>query len=242
MNFTKEKYGKCKGFTIVELVVVISVIGILSAVMLPTFANLISKSKLVRKHADFNSSYIQYFSAENENSLAKENIYFYDGEAFYKFDGNSYLLVLDDSGKCLTLDNADEFGLVFTDYTFNNISLYYLDTEISDSEVIPPMGDNLDSENTEGDNHPDEVLETEEQRFEKFNDFLSSFENIDYTFVVIGFKPEPDIELYTIYYVSYSDGEFTFELDADYTLADLTEEGYELLESDTSKNIYIFTI
>ena len=36
---------KKKGFTIVELVIVIAVVGILSAVLIPTFSNLIEKAK-----------------------------------------------------------------------------------------------------------------------------------------------------------------------------------------------------
>ena len=37
---------KKKGFTIVELVIVIAVIAILSAVLIPTFSNLIKKANL----------------------------------------------------------------------------------------------------------------------------------------------------------------------------------------------------
>ncbi len=42
---------KIKGFTIVELVIVIAVIGILSAILIPTFSNLIESSKLANDQA-----------------------------------------------------------------------------------------------------------------------------------------------------------------------------------------------
>ncbi len=44
-NFKKRTQGK-KGFTIVELVIVIAVIGILAAVLIPTFTSLIAKANL----------------------------------------------------------------------------------------------------------------------------------------------------------------------------------------------------
>ena len=40
-----------KGFTIVELVIVIAVIAILAAVLIPTFSNLVKKSQPVRRYS-----------------------------------------------------------------------------------------------------------------------------------------------------------------------------------------------
>ena len=54
--------NKKKGFTIVELVIVIAVIGILSAVLIPTFSKLISNAKETAKQAALNSAYTEYVS------------------------------------------------------------------------------------------------------------------------------------------------------------------------------------
>ena len=44
------KRNNKKGFTIVELVVVIAVIAILSAVLIPTFAGVIRKANVSKNH------------------------------------------------------------------------------------------------------------------------------------------------------------------------------------------------
>ena len=49
-----------KGFTIVELVIVIGVIGILSAILIPTFANLTGKAQVTAKQADLAAVYAEY--------------------------------------------------------------------------------------------------------------------------------------------------------------------------------------
>ena len=49
-----------KGFTITELVIVISVIAILSAVMIPTFSGLVNKSKDSAAVQGAKNAYTQY--------------------------------------------------------------------------------------------------------------------------------------------------------------------------------------
>ena len=49
-----------KGFTIVELVIVIGVIGILSAILIPTFANLTTKANEAALKSDLAAVYAQY--------------------------------------------------------------------------------------------------------------------------------------------------------------------------------------
>ena len=51
-----------KGFTIVELVIVIGVIGILSAILIPTFANLTSRAEETALQADLSGGYSAYAS------------------------------------------------------------------------------------------------------------------------------------------------------------------------------------
>ena len=67
-----------KGFTIVELVIVIAVIGILSAVLIPTFANLIGNAKEARAQAEVSNAYTAYLEAHaaDDEYLAQSNVYF----------------------------------------------------------------------------------------------------------------------------------------------------------------------
>ena len=57
----KTKTNK-KGFTIVELVIVIAVIGILSAILIPTFANLTTQAQSTALQSDLKGVYSTYAS------------------------------------------------------------------------------------------------------------------------------------------------------------------------------------
>ena len=85
------KRNNKKGFTIVELVIVIAVIAILAGVLIPTFAGIITKAQ--------DSAALQQASAANKALLAelinKDNVSLADDE------GDYYFLV---DGKCYTLD------------------------------------------------------------------------------------------------------------------------------------------
>lgn len=59
--------GNKKGFTLVELVVVIAIIGVLAAILVPTLMNYVKKSRL--KTANSNAKLI-YTSASNASAMA----------------------------------------------------------------------------------------------------------------------------------------------------------------------------
>jgi len=65
------KRNNKKGFTIVELVVVIAVIAILSAVLIPTFSGVTGKAKEAALKADLKAAYTQYAS---DKALAEEDV------------------------------------------------------------------------------------------------------------------------------------------------------------------------
>ena len=55
-----------KGFTIVELVIVIAIIAILAAILIPSFAGLIQKGKDAAALADARVIYSEYIAANDE--------------------------------------------------------------------------------------------------------------------------------------------------------------------------------
>ena len=77
------KRNNKKGFTIVELVVVIAVIAILAAVLIPTFSGVTEKAKGAALNADLNAAYSQYTS---EKSLEEEDV---ATVVYIKIAGNS---------------------------------------------------------------------------------------------------------------------------------------------------------
>ena len=56
-----------KGFTIVELVIVIAVIAILAATLIPTFSNVISKAKAAKIYLEADNIYKAYLTNELKN-------------------------------------------------------------------------------------------------------------------------------------------------------------------------------
>ena len=61
-----------KGFTIVELVIVIGVIGILSAILIPTFVNLTNKANAAREQEEVRNAYVAYSIDAQDGKLFEE--------------------------------------------------------------------------------------------------------------------------------------------------------------------------
>ena len=70
-----------KGFTIVELVIVIAIIAILAAVMIPTFSGVVSDAKDSAAISGANAAYTQYVSenAGTDAELLEDFIFVSDG-------------------------------------------------------------------------------------------------------------------------------------------------------------------
>lgn len=70
--------NKKRGFTIVELVIVIAVIGILSAILIPTFANLSQKAQDAALQQNLRNAYASYTAdkADKEDLKAEGEIVF----------------------------------------------------------------------------------------------------------------------------------------------------------------------
>ena len=78
------KKNNRKGFTTVELVIVIAVIAILATVLIPTFSNLIGKAEESNALQAASSAFKNY-TIENATTFSKETIYiFVDGGYVFK--------------------------------------------------------------------------------------------------------------------------------------------------------------
>ena len=70
------KKSNKKGFTIVELVIVIAVIGILASVLIPTFASVIDKANASAALQELKSAYtIALAEAIKDGSVTSETVY-----------------------------------------------------------------------------------------------------------------------------------------------------------------------
>ena len=85
------KNTKKRGFTIVELVIVIAVIAILASVLVPTFANVVTKAKKSAAMQNARSAWTAYLVdlADGGNALPDKDvngcIYVENGDAKYGF-------------------------------------------------------------------------------------------------------------------------------------------------------------
>ena len=75
-----------KGFTITELVIVISVIAILSAVMIPTFSGLVNKSKKSAAEQEARNALTVALVANGGQLDEANTYYFQSGSYWFKYE------------------------------------------------------------------------------------------------------------------------------------------------------------
>ena len=92
-----------KGFTIVELVIVIAVIGILSAILIPTFSNLVKHANETALQENLRNAYVEYTSetANYDDYLGQEEVIFRSGDKYYKYytEDDSTTETVEEAGK-----------------------------------------------------------------------------------------------------------------------------------------------
>ena len=82
-----------KGFTIVELVIVIAVIAILAAVMIPTFSGIVGKAKESAAMQEANAAMTTVFAHETEFDTAYNYYFIVDNEYWFMRDGQTLTAV-----------------------------------------------------------------------------------------------------------------------------------------------------
>lgn len=120
-----------KGFTVVELVIVIAVIGILSAILIPTFAGLINKANAQQTQLDIRNAYVAYATDEDtdaENLYAEDEVYIINVAAVvagetqvYTYNNGNWVLDVAPDGHTYVSVKLD--GL--TPVAFNGYYIFY---------------------------------------------------------------------------------------------------------------------
>ena len=111
-----------KGFTIVELVIVIGVIAILSAVLIPTFTNLSAKAKKTTALQEATDCYTQYLIDTNPESAK--------GQTEVVIEKNGYMFKYSTSDGWVDAEASDKKTGPVVLYTSDG------DTTVEDGEAV----------------------------------------------------------------------------------------------------------
>ena len=115
------KKNNRKGFTIVELVIVIAVIAILATVLIPTFGNIIEKANKSAALQEAKATFTNYVAEVAETGEYNDNVVISAGEYFFAVVGGELqpdaydsaedaAEVFDDDVEYVTLPVAEEGG------------------------------------------------------------------------------------------------------------------------------------
>ena len=95
-----------KGFTLVELVIVIAVIAILAAVLIPVFANLIEKANISAAMQNAKNEYTAYAIAKAEAGFETECLIESDGY-YFKVENGQVNTTPEENGKPEGYEDTD---------------------------------------------------------------------------------------------------------------------------------------
>ena len=84
------KKNNKKGFTIVELVIVIAVIAILAAVLIPTFTGVTERAKESAAMQNARNAWTDYMSANADQPDYKENICIQSGDYYFHVESGKF--------------------------------------------------------------------------------------------------------------------------------------------------------
>ena len=123
-----------KGFTIVELVIVVAVIGILSAILIPTFTNLTASANAAKQQADLSNAYSQYtalyidhsgaIKGQSEVKLSLKAAGDHPEKDYWKFNGEKWVNVTNETAAVITID-SDPVAADVQNGKINGYYFYY---------------------------------------------------------------------------------------------------------------------
>ena len=132
----KNRKNNKKGFTIVELVIVIGVIGILSAILIPTFVSLTSKADQAALKSNCANAYSMYAAVAadrkvdaSEFSDAAENeaiVFATQEKVELSKGGETFVYTVEDGWKSGSLTSPTLVGVSEAHSTFNGYVVKYI--------------------------------------------------------------------------------------------------------------------
>lgn len=113
MNTLKKRKSGKKGFTLMEMLIVVAIIGILIAIMIPTFSNALTKARISADEANLRSYYATTITDHmlNETTLDATTIKG-DGKSV-TIDGTTYTLQAGSFDVTLS-DDSETFTITYT--------------------------------------------------------------------------------------------------------------------------------
>ena len=121
-----------KGFTIVELVIVIAVIAILAAVLIPTFSGIVDKAKESAALQEVLNAYKAQLAVELSTADTTDDVVYGAGQIVVEHDGK--IIGISANGEA-TVGNTEEPNFTLTDGVFELID------NDEDDETPPAEGD-----------------------------------------------------------------------------------------------------
>ena len=83
------KKSNKKGFTIVELVIVIAVIGILATVLIPTFSSIVEKAQISSAQQEARNVLTLALADQSDAALASGTVIIVDAKYQFNYNGNT---------------------------------------------------------------------------------------------------------------------------------------------------------
>lgn len=109
MNTLKKRKSGKKGFTLMEMLIVVAIIGILIAIAIPTFSNALTKARIAADEANLRSYYSQCITKYMLDGTALSTYEVQDAEAVtidnteYKMQAGKFTITTETDGDEQTL-------------------------------------------------------------------------------------------------------------------------------------------